>query len=47
MNHGLIMLKMIYKKDLPIEHSITQITHISILTNIDQMCLITIRERNT
>ena len=33
----------IYIKDMIIEHSITQITHINILTNIQLMCSITIR----
>ena len=42
-NHRLLMLNIIYLKDLVIEHSITQITYISILTNIQLMCLITIR----
>ena len=37
------MLKIIYTKDLIIEHSVTQITHIHILTNIQLMSLIAVR----
>ena len=37
------MLKITYIKDMVIEHSITQITYKSILTNIQLMLLIIIR----
>ena len=41
-NHILAMLKITYIRDKIVEHSITQ-KHISILTNIQLMCLITTR----
>ena len=42
-NHILLMLKIFYIRNKVVEHSIAQITYISILTNIQLMCLITIR----
>ena len=36
-NHRLLMLKIVYIKDLVTEHPITQITSINILTNIQLM----------
>ena len=42
-NHILVMLEIIYIRNQIAEHSTTQITYISILTNIQLMCSITIR----
>ena len=41
-NHISVMLKITYIRNKIVEHSITQITYISILTNIRLMCLITV-----
>ena len=42
-NHILVMLGIIYIRNKIIELSITQITYINILANIQLMCLITVR----
>ena len=41
-SYRLLMLKIIYIKDLITEYSLTHITYINILTNIQMMFLITI-----
>ena len=42
-NHILVMMKITYIRNKVVERSITQVTYISMLTNIQLMCLTTTR----